>query len=398
MSLATATKPAFSVPTRHGKPLTYLCGHSLGLQPSGAAHFVQKEMDRWAELGVEGHFKGDEPWTTYHQALAEPMGYLVGAAPDSVSIQNTLSVNIHLMLASFYRPAGKRTKVLMEAPAFPSDQYAVETHLRVRGLVPEAEIIEIPYNPATYALDEAQLLELIATHADELALVFLGGVQYISGQVLDMAAITHVCREKGIPIGWDLAHAVGNVRINLDAWQPDFAVWCCYKYLNGGPGTLGGLYVPERHWGATTPRLAGWWGYKAETRFKMQKGFVPILGADGWALSNPPILALAPLKASLPMFAEAGLDTLINKAQHMVHQARTSIEQIPGWQILTPPPPQGGNMITLRPPGGRPTFDALLEHGVIGDWREPGIIRLAFCPLYNTVADVEKVVEILANQ
>ena len=393
----TQTETHFLKPTRNGQPVTYLCGHSLGLQPSHAADYVQLELDRWANLGVDGHFVGEDPWMTYHESLAIPMAYIVGATPAEVSIQNTLSVNIHLMLASFYRPAGKRTKVLMEAPAFPSDQYAIESHLRVRGLVPEAEIIEIPHDNQTYLLGTDRILNLINRHADELALVFLGGVQYISGEVLDMEAITNSCREKGIPVGWDLAHAVGNADLNLGTWSPDFAVWCCYKYLNGGPGTLGGLFVPERHWGVETPRLAGWWGYKKETRFKMRKGFDPVPSADGWALSNPPILAMAPLKASLPMFQEVGMPTLREHSRALVQQVRMGLSQSEEWQIFTPNDALSGNMLTLYRPEARPYFDRLQAENIVGDWREPGIIRVAFCPLYNTKEDMEHLLNTLLN-
>lgn len=389
---------SFLRPHRQGRPVTYLCGHSLGLQPTAAAGFVQKELDRWAELAVDGHFTGNDPWMTYHESLAGPMAYLVGAAPEEVSIQNTLSVNIHLMLASFYRPQGNRVKVLMEAPAFPSDQYAVETHLRVRGQVPERDILEVQHAPKTYRLGTDQILSLIEKHADELALVFLGGVQYISGEVLDMAAITRACRERGIACGWDLAHAVGNVDLRLTDWDPDFAVWCCYKYLNGGPGTLGGLFVPRRHLGPETPRLAGWWGYRKETRFKMAKGFDPVPTADGWALSNPPILAMAPLKASLPMFQEAGWENLRVRSRALVQQARQGLATVEGLEILTPDAPESGNMLTLYRPNARPLFDNLQAAGVVGDWREPGIIRVAFCPLYNSENDVDTLLNSLQNK
>jgi kynureninase len=393
-----STDPHFLKPSHNGKPITYLCGHSLGLQPKDAAGYVQKELERWGALAVDGHFVGEDPWMTYHESLAAPMGYIVGAPAEEVSIQNTLSVNIHLMLASFYRPAGKRVKILMEAPAFPSDQYAVESHLTVRGFLPERDIVEVPYDPTDCHLGTERIVDLITQHSNELALVFLGGVQYISGEVLDMELITHTCRERGIAIGWDLAHAVGNVELDLHAWSPDFAVWCCYKYLNGGPGTLGGLFVPERHFGPDTPRLAGWWGYKKQTRFKMAKGFDPIAGADGWALSNPPILAMAPLKATLPMFEVVGMATLREKSRAMIQKARRGLEALEGWHIFTPDEPQSGNMLTLSRPNARPYFDALTQAHIVGDWREPGIIRVSFCPLYTTEDDVDNLLYSLQNQ
>jgi kynureninase len=299
------------------------------------------------------------------------------------------------MLASFYRPNGKRTKILMESAAFPSDQYALETHVRFRGLVPEQELIEVQQDPDTFFVGTDKVLDLIAKHENELALVYLAGVQYLNGEVLDMERITRVCREKGIMIGWELAHALGNVDLDLHSWSPDFAIWCNYKYGNGGPGTLGGLFVPSRHWGPETLRLAGWWGYKPDTRFKMQKGFIPAVGADSWALSNPPILSLAPLKASLPMFEQAGWANLRVKSKALLQKVRDSLAALPEWEILTPNDPASGNMLVIKHPQGRAYYNRLMEEGVILDWREPGVIRFALCPLYNTTEDADKLLNIL---
>lgn len=381
----------FLFPHRNGQPLVYLCGHSLGLQPKNAGHFVQEEMERWASLAVDGHFTGSPAWMDFHNALAPASAYIVGAQNENeVAVMNTLSVNIHLMLATFFNASGKKKKILMEAPAFPSDQYAVETHLSFLGQNPDEDIIEIPFNKENYLLNEDQICQTIIDRKDEIALVFLGGVQYISGQVLDMERIARTCQECDIICGFDLAHAVGNVQLKLSEWGVDFATWCCYKYLNGGPGTLGGIYINQRHLpGEHLPRLAGWWGYKRETRFKMTKGFVPTEGADGWALSNPPIIAMAPLRASLPMFQDEKIPDLIARSKTLTGQLREVFNQIPGAKIYTPE--NGGCMLTIAHPEARSLFEHFQKEGIIGDWREPGIIRLAPTPMYNTEDDIAAV-------
>jgi kynureninase len=321
----------------------------------------------------------------------------VGGSEKEVALINTLSVNIHMLLASFYQPKGRKTKVLMEAPAFPSDQYAVETHLKQRGLAPSEHIIEIPTDEQTWLLSNDAICNAIEKHADELALVFFGGVQYISGQVLDMGRITAVAKRCGVVVGWDLAHAVGNVELKLSEWAPDFACWCTYKYLNGGPGSVGGIFVRADHLAnPALPRLAGWWGYERSTRFLMQKGFKPEANAYSFAQSNPPILALAPLKASLPMFTLAGLENLRKRSLQLTGHLRQVLLEHKGLEIITPEAEaESGSMLTMRHPRARALFDAMQTAGIVGDWREPGIIRLAPCALYNTIADVEAVGKVL---
>ena len=381
----------------NGQKATYLCGHSLGLQPKAAKAFTDAAMQSWAERGVEMHFSGPDPNLSYEDSLTPHMAAIVGASVEEVALLNTLSVNIHMLLASFYQPKGRKTKVLMEAPAFPSDQYAVETHLKQRGLEPKDHIIEISGDEQTWLLSNDAICAAIEKHADELALVFLGGVQYISGQVLDMSRITAVAKRCGVVVGWDLAHAVGNVELNLGEWKPDFACWCTYKYLNGGPGAVGGIYVQASHLAdPDLPRLAGWWGYERGTRFLMQKGFKPEPNAYSFAQSNPPILALAPLKASLPMFTSAGLQNLRKRSLQLTGRLRQILLEHKGLEIITPEAEsESGSMITLRHPRARALFAAMQAAGIVGDWREPGIIRLAPCALYSTMADVEAVGKVL---
>ncbi len=380
----TVSTDDFIYPSRDGKPVTYFCGHSLGLQPKNARHFVEEEMERWGRLAVDGHFRGEPAWIDFHEALAGPTAYLVGASSEQeVAVMNTLSVNIHLMLASFYRPQDKKKKVLMEAPAFPSDQYAIETHLRMRGIDPDVDVIEVGHHPETFLISDDEICQAIRDNCEELALVFLGGVQYISGQVLDMKRIAQTARECNVVVGFDLAHGVGNISLKMDEWGPDFAVWCCYKYLNGGPGTLGGLFIHKRHLPAhDMPRLAGWWGYRKDIRFKMAKGFKPTEGADSWALSNPPILAMATLRASLPMFQAAGMENLRATSRDLTGRLRRMFNAMPDATVLTPE--DSGCMLTIAHPRAQALFDHLQANNIVGDWREPGIVRLAPAPLYNT--------------
>jgi kynureninase len=389
----------FHRPQRNGEQVAYFCGHSLGLQPLNAAHYVVRELERWGELGVDGHFLGDDPWLTFHESLAQPLAHICGAQMREVSIQNTLSVNIHLMLGSFYQPAGKKRKILMEAPAFPSDHYAVKGHLEVRGMDPVADIILIHPDPVTMLIDHSELLGLIHTHAEELALVYLGGVQYISGQVLDMETVSAHCNRLGVLCGWDLAHAIGNVALHLHEWSVDFAVFCCYKYLNSGPGSLGGLFVHQKHLeGAPLPRFAGWWGHNKATRFKMGPVFDPIPTADGWALSNPPALSMAAMKASLPMFEQATMPALLELGKGLNMLLRAACELDSEMSIVTPPYGLGGgNMLTVRHPQARMLFEHLQSRNIVGDWREPGIIRLAVCPLYTAPEELSILAEAIRD-
>jgi kynureninase len=369
-----------------------------------ATDYVEAAMRDWRTLGVEGHFRGEHPWTTYHERLAPTLARLVGAEPAEVIAMNSLTANLHLMFASFYRPAGPRTAVLMETPAFPSDRYAVESQVRLHGLDPARELIEVGPRPDEDLLRTEDIVATIERNAERLALVFLPGVQYLTGQVLDVRAITQAGRRAGCRVGWDLAHSVGNVPVSLHDDDVDFAVWCNYKYLNGGPGTVGGAFVHARHGQVpTTPRLAGWWGHDKATRFLMGPQFVPIPGAEGWQLSNPPILAMAPLAASLEHFAAVGLDALRRKSVALTGYFESLIRQrLAGRvEIITPADPGSrGAALSLRLTGlsrdrARAVFDGLRRRSILTDWREPDVIRAAPVPFYSRYDDAWRCVEAL---
>ncbi len=391
----------FLIPRRacaHDDPreLAYFCGNSLGLQPRGAAAFVAEVLDKWAQQAVQGHFDAPAPWMHYHALLRDALARLVGAQPVEVTAMNTLTVNLHLLMASFYRPAGARRAILIEAGAFPSDRHAVESQIRWHGLDPAECLIEVAPDQATGTLSDAAILAAIERHGPQLALVLWPGVQYRTGQAFDLAAIANAAQRAGARVGFDLAHAIGNVPLALHDSGADFAVWCHYKYLNAGPGAVAGTFVHARHAHATDlPRLAGWWGHDAATRFRMGPEFVPAAGADGWQLSNPPVLALAPLRASLAMFDAIGMPALRARSlqltgllEALVHTRLNDV-----LDILTPEEPaRRGCQLSLRVRGGRAAGRALFEHlcaaGVLGDWREPDVIRISPTPLYNTRADL----------
>lgn len=393
---------------KNGDPQNYLCGNSLGLQPVTTAALVNEELDDWAKFAVEGHFKARRPWMPYHELLTGLTASLVGAQPIEVVNMNTLTVNLHLMMVSFFKPDGPRRKLLIEKGAFPSDRYAVESQLLHHGLDPASDLIEIaPRNGESCVRPDA-LAAMIEQHGKEIALIMLPGVQYYSGQVFDMQEITRLGHAQGCVVGFDLAHACGNVPLSLHDWDVDFAVWCNYKYLNSGPGAVAGCFVHERH--ARRPdlvRFSGWWGHDKETRFRMGPDFVPMPGAEGWQLSNPPILSLAPVLASLQLFDEAGMDSLREKSLSLTGLMETLIRQHLDQrvEILTPADPsQRGCQLSLRLRGEhgnresrRDIFERLLERDVIGDWREPDVIRVAPVPLYNTHEDVWRFVEILGE-
>ena len=300
----------FYIPkTRQGEDSIYLCGHSLGLQPKTASSYLDQALQDWAELGVEGHFQAKNPWMPYHRLLTQQTAELVGARPGEVVVMNSLTVNLHLMMASFYRPTAGRHKILVECGAFPSDQYAVKSQIRYHGFDPASSLLELVPRDGESSVRDEDVESLIDREGDSIALILLGGVNYATGQVFDMAGITKAGQRKGCVVGFDLAHAAGNIPLDLHDWGPDFAVWCSYKYLNGGPGCVGGCFVHERHareW--DRPRFAGWWGHDEKTRFQMGPDFQPMEGAEGWQLSNPPILALAALRASMEIFSEAGME------------------------------------------------------------------------------------------
>ncbi|WP_247235306.1 kynureninase [Telluribacter sp. SYSU D00476] len=387
---------------QEGLPLTYLCGNSLGLQPVAAREALSRELDIWQNHGVEGWFEGEEPWLYYHRYCKEPLARVVGALPSEVCPMNNLTVNLHLMLTSFYRPTAERFKVLTIASDFPSDQYALETHVRARGYDPDEVLVEVRPRAGEYTLRMEDILQAIDAHADSLALVVMSGLHYYTGQVLDMPAITQHAHQYDIPVGFDLAHAVGNYPVQLHDWQVDFAVWCSYKYLNSGPGGASGIFVHEKHHQAHLPRLAGWWGYQEERRFEMTKGFVPMAGADGWQVSTPTILSLAVHRASLAIFEEAGMKELRAKSERVTGYLVYILREINHTYgnpvtIMTPANAneRGCQLSLLVEERGKALFDELVRNGIIGDWREPNCIRLAPTPLYNTFEEVWRVGQVL---
>ncbi len=387
-------RQAFNFPSeRGGHAPVYLCGNSLGLQPKSARLLVIDELDVWANLAVDGHFRSERPWWRYHEACTAGFTTLTGAAPAEVTAMNTLTVNLHLLMASFYRPTRTRYRIVVEYGAFPSDRYAAASQLRFHGFDPDDGLLEWrPRDDGRFVTDD--LASLLDEHGDSVALLLLPGVQYLNGQVLDMGAICELGRAHGANVGLDLAHAIGNVDIRLDEWSPDFASWCTYKYLNAGPGAIAGAFVARRHLdSAETGQLQGWWGNRAETRFRMAREFDPAPGADVWQLSNPPILSLAPVVASLDLFLEAGAGRLRDKSRRLTGYLEWLIERRFGdrLEILTPPEARGAQLSVVVSANGiepKAVFDKLVDYNVTGDWREPNVIRLAPVPLYNSFADV----------
>lgn len=387
----------FFLPQRpDGSANIYLCGHSLGLQPRGVARLLTEELEHWAKLGVEGHFASSRPWLPYHEQLSSSLGKLVGAQPLEVVAMNSLTVNLHLMLASFYRPRPGRDAILIEKRAFSSDQYAVASQIRQHGFDPQTALLEIGPRAGEDVIRTDDICTYIERHGARIATVMLPGVQYLSGQRFDLETIARCARNQGCAVGFDLAHAVGNVPLQLHDWDVDFAVWCSYKYLNAGPGAIGGCFVHERHARSLDlPRLAGWWGHDKQSRFQMPATFQPIPGAEGWQLSNPPIFAAAPLLASLPLFDAASMASLRAKSLQLTGylQALLQSQLNDALTIITPVDPEArGCQLSLRlhrsPLQARAVFDSLEKQGVICDWREPDIIRVAPVPLYNSFMDV----------
>jgi len=384
--------------TEAGDDCIYLCGHSLGLQAKSASAYIDQELRVWAELGVEGHFHAKNPWIKYHRLLTQQTAVLVGAEPAEVVVMNSLTVNLHLMMTSFYRPTKERHKILVESGAFPSDQYAVNSQIRLHGFDPTSSLLELTPRAGESSVRDEDIDALIEREGDSIALILLGGVNYATGQAFDMEGITKAGRRKGCVVGFDLAHAAGNIPLRLHDWGPDFAVWCSYKYLNGGPGCAGGCFVHERHARAwDLPRLAGWWAHDEETRFKMGPDFHPMAGAEGWQVSNHPILALAPLRASMEIFSDASLERLRSKSMSLTGYMEFLLGLHPSakFSIITPREPERrGAQLSIRLLGaGRELCDGLVAQGVIGDWREPDIFRVAAIPLYNSYQDVYRFVE-----
>lgn len=397
-------KSAFHFPQRNGTDSIYFCGNSLGLQPKVTESYIQEELDNWKKDGVEGHFSGDKPWVKYSQLAKPHLAKIVGAKEHEVVAMNNLTTNLHLALASFYQPKGKRTKILIERGAFPSDYYAVHSQIELHGLDPANELVELSPADGSDYLSTSEIVEKIQELGEELAVVMFPGIQYYTGQFFDIAAITAATHQAGAMAGFDLAHAVGNVPINLHNDGADFAVWCTYKYLNSGPGAVGGMYIHERHGkNKSMRRLSGWWGHDAEGRFKMDNSINPIPNIDGWQLSNSNILTQAAHLASLSIFEEAGQDSLREKSilltgflEELIQKSETLSSQI---KILTPTNPQerGAQLSLFLLNHGKEVFNHLLKQGVILDWREPNVIRVAPVPLYNSFGDVCQFVAILEN-
>lgn len=385
---------------KQGQPLIYFCGNSLGLQPKRTREFIENELEDWATFGVEGHFGARKPWLPYHELLTEPMARVVGAKPIEVVVMNQLTVNLHLMMASFYRPTKERRKILVEAGAFPSDQYAVASQIRFHGFDPVDSIIEVRPRDGEYILREEDLHAAIDRDGHQIALILLGSVNYLTGQSFDVAAITRAGHAKGCRVGFDFAHGAGNLPLQLHEWGPDFAVWCSYKYLNSGPGGAAGAFVHERHARSKDlPRLSGWWGHNKSTRFQMGPEFDPIPGAEGWQLSNPPIFQLAALGASLELFDRAGMTALRTKSEKLTGFLESCLQVIPQelCRVITPRAPASrGCQLSLKVKGSGKELQRLLaEGGAVCDFREPDIVRLAPTPLYNSFEDCHRIAEIL---
>lgn len=391
-----AFREKFYFPQMNGKPVLYFTGNSLGLQPKTTQDSIVNELEDWATFGVEGHFHARNPWLSYHEILAEKTARLVGANKDEVVVMNQLTVNLHLLLVSFYRPTKQRHKIICEAKAFPSDLYALQSQIKYHGFNPNDSLIALTPRAGEHNLRIEDILAQIEKHKNELALVMFGGVNYYSGQVLDMKTITEAAHKTGAYCGFDLAHAAGNLKLNLHDWNIDFACWCSYKYLNSGPGSVAGVFVHEKHLNNfDLPLFAGWWGHDKATRFKMEPEFKPMNTVERWQLSNAPVLSMAAYKASLEIFDEAGMDKLTAKSKELTAYLDFIIQEINKqtataekyFEIITPK--ERGCQLSIVAHGrGKELFNDLLQHGVITDWREPNVIRLAPVPLYNSFEDV----------
>jgi kynureninase len=401
----------FYFPRMHGKQVVYFTGNSLGLQPKATQDYVLNELEDWATFGVEGHFHARKPWLPYHEQFAAPVAKIVGALPEEIVVMNQLTVNLHLLMVSFYKPTKSRYKILCEAKAFPSDQYALESQVKFHGYTLEEAIIEVSAREGEYCIREEDILKAIEDNKDTLALVVIGGVNYYTGQVFDMAAITKAGHTVGALVGFDLAHGAGNIKLNLHDWNVDFACWCTYKYLNSGPGSVGGVFIHQNH--LNNPeinRFAGWWGHDKETRFKMQKGFVPMPTAEAWQLSNAPVLSMSAHKAAVDMFEEVGMNALLEKADKLTGYLEFVVDNINAenkktkgqdgfLEIITPrDKKQRGCQLSIVANGkGKALFNKLMEGGIIADWREPNVIRCAPVPFYNSFEDVFMFGEILKS-
>lgn len=393
----------FIFPEVNGKKVIYFTGNSLGLQPKRTKAYIDEVMDDWAQLAVEGHFYAQKPWWDYQERFANPLSRIVGALPSEVTVMNTLTVNLHLLMVSFYTPTKSRYKIICEEKAFPSDQYMFQSQVHFHGYKPEDAIVEIKRREGEHNIRLEDVLDKIEEIGETLALVLIGGVNYYTGQVFDMKSITEAGHKVGAYVGWDLAHAAGNVKLELHDWNIDFAAWCSYKYMNSGPGNASGCFIHEKHHtNSDLPRFAGWWGHNKERRFKMEQTFDPIHGADGWQISNLPVLSLAPYLASVEMFDEIGMEALIQKRdtitsylEFILHEIDKEVDS--SFEIITPtnPSERASQLSVLLHGEGRSLFDYLMQNGVITDWREPNVIRLAPVPMYTSFEDMYRFGQLL---
>ena len=396
-------RDAFWFPRQaNGQKKIYFNGNSLGLQPKITRSIINRELKHWSQYGVKGHFEGPNPWIPYHSKLGPAMAALVGAKPAEVIIMNTLTVNLHLMMATFYRPTAQRYKVMMEADAFPSDRFAVESQLKIHGFDPKESIIYVTPPPGSHLLDQEQVLATIERHQDEVALVLFGVPNYYTGQVIDMKPIVEVCQKVGIKVGFNLAHAVGNIPLHLHDDGADFAIWCTYKYMNGGPGNLSGCFIHERHaYNKELPRLAGWWGQHLDKRFNMRLDFDPAPGAEGWCISNAPVLQLAALEGTLALFLEVGMPALREKSLKLTGYLAYVLNRMvqDSIEVISPisQNERGCQLSISVKNGSRSLYQKLTEAGVVTDWRDPDVIRAAPCPFYNTFEEVFRFATILRS-
>lgn len=387
----------FHFPQHQSENAVYLTGNSLGLMPIKGEKAILQELNDWKKYGVDGHVHAKNPWLSYHEMFKEPLAKILGAKAVEVTAMNGLTTNLHLLMASFYQPEGKRFKILCEAKAFPSDQYALESQVKFHGYDPEEAIVEVFPREGEYCINHQDILDAIEKHKDSLALIMIGGANYYTGQIFNMEDITRAGHEAGSKVGFDLAHAAGNVKLELHKWEVDFAAWCSYKYLNSGPGSVAGIFVHEKHAkNSSLKRFAGWWGTPPEDRFLMKKGFMPDEGADGWQLSNAPVLSMAIHKVALDLHLKAGIDRLLEKQKKLTAYAEFILDglsnslQTCDFEIITPKSPnERGSQLSILSIGfGKKMFDQLIQNGVIADWREPNVIRIAPVPLYNSFQDV----------
>ncbi|MFZ1705924.1 MAG: kynureninase [Saprospiraceae bacterium] len=386
-----------------GEEAIYLCGNSLGLMPKKTQNYLQNELDDWSKLGVEGHIQARHPWLPYHEFLTDNMAYLVGAKSNEVVVMNSLTVNLHLLMVSFYRPTSNRYKILVEYSPFPSDRYAVESQAKFHGFDPASAIIELKPTSGTDLITIEQIEQIIEKEGDQIALILIGGVNYYTGQAYPIKEITRLGHAKGCIVGFDLAHAVGNLLLNLHDDGPDFAAWCNYKYVNSGPGALSGVFVHERHEHSfDLPRFCGWWGHDKTTRFKMDDTFIPMAGAEGWQLSNPPIFSMTPILASLEIFKDAGMKNCRDKSVKLTTFLLEMLDffDLKEIEVITPKDEnQRGSQISLRMLNpDKSLFEAITKRNVIADWREPDVIRIAPVPLYNSFVDIYHFVDILEEE